>query len=176
MVEVLRVENAVPYSFLAFALVLFLVIYGSRRLKAVTLMAVLLLVLYFDFGEDPELTGCEKKTTSEVCDYYRSSGNCEGLESVFERDDEWAKFRFAVSQGLPASKSRLLNGYSTDFFPDCQEQVDSIKEKIDNYDGKSDFPGTVNTFETLLNPLVFLVLGFAGFFFSCVTIGYRFFK
>ena len=176
MVEVLRVDNAIPYSFIAFALVFFLVIYGTRRLKALALMALLLLVLYFDFGVESELKGCEKKATGAVCEHFRSSGTCVELKQVFDNDQEWAGFRFAVAKGLPSSKARLLNGYSTDYFPDCQEEVDVIQQRINEYNGKSDAPKTVDTFETLFNPLFFLVLGFAGFFFSFITIGYRFFK
>lgn len=174
MVEIVRLDNSIPYSFLGVVVVLFLIVYGTRRLQAVALLVALLLVLYFDFGDDKG--GCENKTTADVCAFYRKSGACTSLGQVFEGDQEWAAYRFAVAQGLPASKTRLLNGYSVEYFPNCKDEVDEIRLRVEEYDGRSDMPKIVKTFETLFNPLYFLVLGFAGFFFSFITIGYRFFK
>ena len=171
MVETLNLDQTIPWKFVFLVVIVFIIIYAGARASALVLMLLVLLVLYFDFSE-PDL-GCEKKTTKSVCDFYVSNQNCPELKNTFDKDPEWANYRYSVQNGLPADKSRLLNGYNLDYFPDCVQTVDQIQGTINGYDGKSNLPKTEASFLTIFNPVLFLALGSVGALFSVSVLTYR---
>lgn len=171
MVEVLNLDETIPWNFVLVVAVLFLVLYGGTKISALLLLVVLMVILFFDFSE-PQL-GCENKTTESVCNFYKSNQTCPGLTDLFLNDPEWARYRYAKQKGLPADPTKLLNGYNVSYFPECTQEVDNIRNEINGYDGKSNFPETQTSFRTFFQPIVFLVLGSVGTLFSVAVIGMR---
>lgn len=169
MVEFETLSSAIPYTLTQVFFSLILIVYAFRTTGVRLLLLLLLVPLFIGLrSERDERNTCELRATVKACALYTSGVACENLIKSFESDEEWGNYLFAAHKGLPASDARLRYGYGAAFFPECEQELQVISQRIAE-PLKEPAPSR-NQPLTLTDPLVYIPLGLAGIFSSLLVL------